>query len=96
MSKNNSLDVNGRIQRAVYSIVFFIASWYVFFTLEVNKMTGLYRLILIVPLFFAFTSLLEAIFCHCVLENKSAKKSIRIYKISVLLSVISAILIMFI
>ncbi len=96
MAKNSALNIKGRIQRAVYSIIFFIASWYVFFTLEVNKLAGLYRLILIIPLFFAFTSLLEAVLCYCVLKNKKGKKSVRIYQIAVMLSVASSIMLMFI
>ena len=96
MAKNNILTLGGRIQRLAYSIIFFIASWYVFFTLKVNKLAGFYRLVLIVPLFFAFTSLLESIMCHCVLKNKKGKKSVRIYQIAVVLSVIISVVLVFV
>lgn len=81
-----------RVNRAIAGAVFALAALYFWLALEVNKLAGLYRLVLIVPVYLAILTFIESFLGHCVLKNKRSATSFRIHMISFFAAaVISAI-----
>ncbi len=83
-----NINFKGRLKRLGTGILFTLITLYTWFTLQVNSLTGFYKLVLIVPLFVAILSLLETVFCYCVLKDKRSKLSIRLYAISLVASIV--------
>lgn len=95
MAKPN-LDFKGRIKRVASGAFFIVLTLYFWLTLEVNKFPGLYRLVLVIPIYLASISFLEAFLSYCVLKDKKNKTSMRIHAASLAVAVIIAMLAVFV
>ena len=88
-----NIDLQGRVKRLITGIVFILVTAYTWLTLEVNMLNGgFYMLVLIIPLFIAILSILESAFCHFVLKYKRSRTSIRLYAVSLVISIITTAL----
>lgn len=87
-----NINAKGRLKRVVTGFVFIVVAFYFWFTLEVNKLAGLYRLVLIIPLYVAVLSFAESFFSYCVLKDRRSRISVKIHAFSfVMAAVISVI-----
>ena len=88
-----NIGLKSRVKRLITGIVFILVTAYTWLTLEVNMLNrGFYILVLIIPLFIAMLSILESAFCHCVLKDKRSRTSIRLYAVSMVISIITTAL----
>ncbi len=96
--KSNLCNINlkERVSRAGYGIALFILSAYVFYVLSVNKIEGINRFVLIIPLYFAFLAMLEAGIGWCVLKNKTSKKSGIVHLLSIASAVVVSVVLVFV
>lgn len=95
MAKPN-LDFKGRIKRVASGAFFIVLTLYFCLILKVNNLSGFYRLVLIIPIYLAALSFLEASLSYCVLKDKKNKTSMRIHATSLAVAVIIAILAVFV
>ncbi len=96
--KSNFCNMNSkeRAKRVVYSLIFFIITAYIWYTLLVNKFGSWNKIVLIVPLYLAFLTALEAGFGWCVLKNKVNRKSGVIHLLSIVLAAVVSFILVFI
>ena len=91
-----NIDYKERVVRAVWAVVFFIISWYIWYTLLVNKFGSWNKVVLIIPLYFAFLTAYEAAIGHCVLKDKVSRKSGLIHLLSITSAVVVSVILVFI
>ncbi len=94
--KTCNINTIERAKRAVYSVIFFLVTAYVWYTLLVNKFGGVSRLVLAVPLYFAFLAAYETCFSWCVLKNKTDKKSGLIHLLSIVSAIVVSVILVFV
>ncbi len=85
-----------RLKRLAAGFVFIILVFYFWLVLEVNSLSSLYRLVLIIPIYLAALSFLESFFSYCVLKKKTSKVSMKIHLISLLVAAIIAVIAVFV
>ncbi|HLD56772.1 MAG TPA: hypothetical protein VJA47_00595 [archaeon] len=91
-----NIDFKERINRALYSLILFLITAYLWYTLLVNKLGGWNKFIIVVPLYLAFLTVFEAGIGWCVLKSKASRKSGLIHLLSVASAVIVSVVLMFI
>ncbi len=97
--KSNLCNINlkERVSRAGYGIALFIVSAYVWYVLFANSLDGgLNKLVLIIPLYFAFLASFEAGIGWCVLKNKFSKRSGIVHLLSIVSAVVVSVILIFV
>ena len=85
-----------RTKRAAAGTAFLILILYLWLALEANKLTGFYRLILIIPLYLMALTFLESFFSYCVLKDRKSMLSLKIYLSALAIAALLSLVLIFI
>ncbi len=94
--KKHNINRKEREKRAFYGIAFTFLTLYIWLVLEVNRLTGLYWLILTIPTYLAILAFLESWVGHCVLKDKDSELSRKLHLTSVAIAVLIVFFVIFV